>query len=260
MPCIKICVDLCKNHEGSVCLAMEMVGQAAAAGVDYIKIQAHDGLRLEDHLEILKHIKSFSNAGTIYTVRKESDLALISDGISDGLIDAIKIGSAEAINKDLIKATQLSSLPLVISTGGMGIEESLQIGRQLRSQDILCECLSHYPSEIKDLRLGVVKKFVDLGIHTGFSYHHPSIYPAIAAAGAGARYIEVHFTLSRYLPGQAYVLTSNHTFSMEPKRLTELVSAIKVINCALSITSKVPTAIEIKNLSFIREFRCRENT
>ena len=63
----------------------------------------------------------------------------------------------------------------------------------------------------------------------------------------GASVIEKHFTLDKSLPGP------DHKASATPEELKELVMAIRQVESALGNGSKVPAAIEIKNIAIARK-------
>jgi sialic acid synthase SpsE len=85
-----------------------------------------------------------------------------------------------------------------------------------------------------------------LGVDIGYSDHTMGIEVAIAAVAMGATVIEKHFTLDRRMDGP------DHTASLEPNELKEMVSCIRNIEMALGDGIKKPSASEKKNIKIAR--------
>jgi sialic acid synthase SpsE len=64
-------------------------------------------------------------------------------------------------------------------------------------------------------------------VPVGLSDHTTGISVPIAAAALGAAMIEKHYTLDRSMPGP------DHSFSLQPEELTELVAGIREVEAAL---------------------------
>jgi sialic acid synthase SpsE len=85
------------------------------------------------------------------------------------------------------------------------------------------------------------------GLPVGYSDHTSGIEIAIAAVALGAEVIEKHFTLDRSLPGP------DHSASVEPVELRQMVTAIRHVEAALGTGIKAPALCELQNISVARK-------
>jgi len=111
----------------------------------------------------------------------------------------------------------------------------------------LLHCVSSYPAGIEDTNL----KAMDTLRHTfklpvGLSDHTIGVTIPTAAVALGACVIEKHFTLDKKLPGP------DHTASLEPDELKQMIKAIRDVEKAMGDGIKVPTADEEKNKKVAR--------
>ncbi|WP_306429628.1 N-acetylneuraminate synthase family protein [Sphingobacterium sp. E70] len=82
----------------------------------------------------------------------------------------------------------------------------------------------------------------------GYSDHTLGIEVPIAAVALGARVIEKHFTLDKYMEGP------DHAASLEPSELKAMVLAIRNIEQAISGSGlKEPSESEKKNIAIARK-------
>ena len=112
-----------------------------------------------------------------------------------------------------------------------------------RAKDVvLYACTSGYPVPSEDVCLLEItrlkERFADDVKAIGFSGHHVSIYPDIAAITLGATHIERHFTLNRNWKG------TDHAASLEPSDAGELIQALTEVEQAL--TYKQQDLLEIE--------------
>jgi len=93
----------------------------------------------------------------------------------------------------------------------------------------ILQCTSAYPLEAEDVNLRVIteyqKEFPDIPI--GYSGHESGISISVAAVALGAKVIERHITLDKTWKG------SDHSASLVPSELTELVRSIRLVERAL---------------------------
>ena len=87
----------------------------------------------------------------------------------------------------------------------------------------------------------------DLGVKVGYSDHTQGIEVPIAAVAMGATVIEKHFTLDRSMDGP------DHTASLEPSELKQMVTSIRNIEVAIGDGAKSPSNSEIKNIPIARK-------
>lgn len=191
-------------------------------------------------------------------------------------LPCIKIPSGDITNAPLLLKIAQTGKPAILSTGmsTLGeIEDALGVlafgylgkvspsieafrlaycsaGGQaaLKEKITLLHCTTEYPAPVEDVNLKVLdtlKSAFDLRV--GYSDHTEGITVPIAAVARGAVVIEKHFTLDRTLPGP------DHTASLEPTELKQMVTAIRVVEQTLGSGRKHPTPSELKNMRVARK-------
>lgn len=260
------------NHNGSFKLAKKMVDQAKKIGVDCIKFQTHIAEK-----EMLKSNIKPGNISkkTLWSIIKNSELTeeeerriqkyckqkkilFLSTPFSIEAVDrleklkipAYKIGSGELTNLPLLHRIARTKKPVILSSGMSEINEiknSVNFFKKQHIPLILLQTTSMYPSNYKDINLGVIEKFQKLfNIPIGLSDHSPGIYAALGAVAKGACLIEKHFTLDKNLPGP------DQKISLDPAEFSELVKGCKAVKSALGTSKKILTK-EKPILKFARE-------
>ncbi|MEW6593980.1 MAG: N-acetylneuraminate synthase [Thermodesulfobacteriota bacterium] len=191
-------------------------------------------------------------------------------------VQRIKIGSGDATNAPLLLAVAQTGMPVILSTGMCVLDEIrdalgvLAFGYQkqpcpgrtafrtayaspegqqaLHKQVTLLHCTTSYPTPTNEVNLLAMETLAaNFGLPVGYSDHTEGILVSVAAAARGAAVVEKHFTLDRALPGP------DHTASLEPAQLTELVAAIRTVDAALGQPDKTPTAAEKKIMAVARK-------
>ena len=120
---------------------------------------------------------------------------------------AIKIASAEALDKELVETAHATGLPVIISTGMVD-------GELPWRGDILLHCVAQYPARIEDANLKAIRTLLRFGRLVGLSDHTPGYETAIAATALGAVMIEKHFKLDDNCIDAAYSLTPDEFADM----------------------------------------------
>ena len=192
-------------------------------------------------------------------------------------LQRVKVPSGEITNGPLLLAMARAGLPIVLSTGMSTLEDvktALQVlafgltGGQdrdasaeamatalaspkglaaLRDTVTILHCTTEYPAPFEEANLRAMDSLAKaFGLPVGLSDHTPGIAVPIAAVGRGATFIEKHFTLDRSLPGP------DHTASLEPDELSQMVTAIRQVERALGSGDKAPTASELGNREIAR--------
>ena len=85
------------------------------------------------------------------------------------------------------------------------------------------------------------------GCKVGYSDHSEGIEVPVAAVAIGAKVIEKHFTLDKFMDGP------DHKASLEPEELSAMVRAIRNVELALGSMEKKPSESERKNISVARK-------
>ncbi|MCV0366619.1 MAG: N-acetylneuraminate synthase family protein [Nitrosopumilus sp.] len=260
------------NHNGSFKLAKKMIDSAKMTGADCIKFQTH----ITDKEMIKSNIKPGNiSKKTLWNIIKNSELSekeeakiqqyckkkkilFLSTPFSVEAVDrlekinvpAYKIGSGELTNFPLLKRIADTKKPVILSSGMSElkeIKESVSFFKKRHIPIILLQTTSIYPSDYKDVNLGVIEKFQKLfNIPIGLSDHSPGIYTALGAVAKGACLIEKHFTLNKNLPGP------DQKLSLEPNEFSELVKGCRAVKLALGNSKKILSK-EKPILKFARE-------
>lgn len=276
---IRIIAEAGVNHNGSIELAKQMVDQARAAGVDYVKFQTFQPEALvsrfaekaeyqkettgsgESQLEMLQklaltqkeflELKEYCDEVGVGFLSTPFDLDSI-DFLETLDMDFWKIPSGEITNLPYLVRIARTGREIVMSTGMCSeadIEAAVTALRHNGAGEItLLHCNTQYPTPMEDVNLRVMDTLRrHFGVPVGYSDHTIGIEVPIAAAALGACVIEKHFTLDHTMEGP------DHRASLEPDELRTMVAAIRHIETALGAPDKAVTASEAENLGIVRK-------
>ncbi len=268
---VYIIAEIGINHNGDVQLAKQMISLVKSCGVDAIKFQIFKSeefvsspedmytyisqgksvtesmlamfKRYEFNADDWKEIFRFCQEETIdffATPQNPSDLDFLLSLVD---VPAIKVGSDDLTNLELLDYYARKGKPLIISAGMAylsEIEDAVNTIRETGNNDLaVLHCISSYPTEAEDIHLRKMDTIRRaFNVVTGFSDHTRGSTAAIGAVTLGASIIEKHFTLDKNLPGP------DHWFSANPEELKELVDGIRFIEKAKGQTSIAPTQKE----------------
>lgn len=217
-----------------------------------------------------RKLKAYSERKGLQFMSTAFDLVSLEFLVTDLQLELLKIPSGELTNGPLLLAYGQSGRDLILSTGMSTTEEvhealmlvsfGLSGGTDptaeknfelfdwrtkqglLRSKVLLLHCTSQYPAPAHSINLHAISTMMDeYGLRVGYSDHSEGITIACAAVALGARVIEKHFTLDKTLPGP------DHSASLEPRELQEMVKAIRSIEKALGDGVKKPQEAEREN-------------
>ena len=87
----------------------------------------------------------------------------------------------------------------------------------------------------------------EFNVNVGYSDHTLGIEIPISAAALGAKIIEKHFTIDKYLDGP------DHLISLDEKELTQMIKSIRNIELSIGSKFKKVTDSEKKNLIPVRK-------
>ena len=143
-------------------------------------------------------------------------------------IPYIKIASACATDRDLLKHCVNTGKPLLIATGMCDLPLIRRIVDYVLSIDGQIACLYHctstYPSKPVELNLLGIQtlknEFPEIPI--GYSGHETGVPPSVMAAVLGAASVERHITLDRAMWG------SDQAASLEPRGMQLLIRDIRL--------------------------------
>jgi sialic acid synthase SpsE len=246
-----IIAEIGVNHDGSADLAIELVGHAAAAGADAVKLQVfradtlmHDSC---DFAGYQRECVAESDPAAMlrrYELSRD-DLRRVIEGIQQrGLIPlatpfspddvdtiaelnlpAIKIASPDLVNRLLLERAAKTGKPLIISTGAATVLEIEQAAAWLRSWNakfVFMHCVSSYPTAADQAHLRWIGELDHLGVPVGYSDHTTELLAGALAVAAGACVIEKHLTHDRNAAGP------DHAASADPEQFCEYVRQIRL--------------------------------
>lgn len=254
------------NHNGEISLAKELINVAVEAKADCVKFQtfhaqdvastmAHQAKyalktidQSKSHLEMLKKLELSADAHfELATFSQKKGILFLSSVFDHRAIDildrigvpAFKIPSGEIINFPLLEDAAKRGKPIILSTGMSylsEVEEAIQVIQRCGCRELaLLHCLSNYPADPNQVNLrAIVTLSTAFGLPVGYSDHVRSNEISFGAVALGACIIEKHFTLDRSLPGP------DHSASLEPRELTDLVRGIRDLEQALGDGIKRP--------------------
>ena len=183
-------------------------------------------------------------------------------------IRRVKVPSGELTNGPLLLRYARTGLPLIVSTGMANLAEVeaalavIAFGREqpkgvptgeeladaysraLRSEALtenvtLLHCTSSYPARPEDVHLAAMDSMARVfQLPVGYSDHTLGIAVSLAAVARRAVIVEKHITLDRSRTGP------DHSASLEPDGLHQLVEGIRAIELAIGTPIKHPTAGE----------------
>ncbi|MFH1890128.1 MAG: N-acetylneuraminate synthase family protein [Candidatus Kuenenbacteria bacterium] len=252
-----IIAELGINHNGKLFIAKKMIDVAKSAGVDAIKIQSFvvddfvgdknlkytyvsQGKKTtENQYDIFKRVElSQKKQKSIFDYAKKIGIIALStpqdnsfktvDFLCSKSINmlAIKVGSDDLTNLDMLKYYAEKNKPMIISTGMSNlaeIKDAVKTIKKINKNLIILKCTSQYPTPPEEVNLSQIKTlqkhFKDCLI--GFSDHTQGTVAAVAATILGANVIEKHFTLDKNMKGP------DHQFSADPQELVLLVNQIR---------------------------------
>jgi N,N'-diacetyllegionaminate synthase len=256
------------NHNGKLLTALKMVDVAKKAGCDAIKFQTYkaDELVKDKNLKFLYKSKgkivnesmhsmfrrnelSIENWKSISNYCKKKKIIFFStpQNYSDLKIllnlkiPAIKVGSDDFVNLELIKKYLKHNLPVILSTGMAtlnDINNVLKIKNINKRKVIFLLCTSQYPTSYKDvniLKVLSLKKKLGKKYLLGFSDHTIDNTASIMAVAHGCCFLKKHFTLNNNSPGP------DHWFSLNPSQLKNWVNCIKQSYLCLGSHKLQPT-------------------
>ncbi len=258
------------NHGGDMDLAFKLVDIAAKAGADAVKFQAfrteslilkdidkasyqkettgsvesqYDMLkRLELRREHYRALKDYCDEkGIEFLITPFDEKSL--DELDDLGLAAYKVASTDTTNIPFLKKMAKRGRPLILSTGMSYFSEVKAVLRELHRHNrdvILLQCTANYPIRDNEANLNVLNTFREhFDIIVGYSDHSTGIGAAPYSVPLGAKVIEKHFTVDKGMEGP------DHSASLDPGELKELVARIRDIETYLGSPEKKPTESEL---------------
>lgn len=267
------------NHNGDFETAKKLVDAAVMAQADAVKFQTFVPEKVisvfakkaeyqkastgegESQLDMVRKLwLSFESYGELAKYCDERKILFLSTPFDIPSLDylmgldmpLVKIPSGEITNLPLLLAVAKTKKRVIMSTGMSNIDE-ISFARDILLKNgcpnvALLHCNTEYPTPYEDANLLAMSDIREhFGGIVGYSDHTLGTAVPIAAAALGAKIIEKHFTLDKHMEGP------DHSCSLEPNELAEMVSAIRAVEAALGKKEKSPTRSEIKNIEIARK-------
>uniref|UniRef100_A0A182W3D0 AFP-like domain-containing protein n=1 Tax=Anopheles minimus TaxID=112268 RepID=A0A182W3D0_9DIPT len=249
-----IIAEIGQNHQGSLCIAKQMIKAAKDCGADCVKFQRSNltekftatalarpytgpnswGSTYGEHKSWLefsiaqyRELQRFASGNDITFTASAMDAASFCELDEQLCVPFIKIGSGDADNVPLLRYAANRTIPLVISTGMQDWNHIRTIYSMFRHRnDVgLLHCVSSYPTPSEDTMLQMIPlfrhHFPELTV--GYSGHELGIQLSVASVGLGAQIVERHFTLDKSWKG------TDHQASLNPAEFTRMVRCIRAM-------------------------------
>lgn len=272
-----IIAEVSANHNGSLEHALQLVKEAAQAGVHAIKFQTYTPdtitLNIRGGEFLITEPTSLWAGSNLYDLYQEAympwewhqplfqrchELGLIAfstpfdetavDFLEELQVPCYKIASPEIVDLPLIKKVASKGKPMIISTGGatlVEIGEAVETARQGGCNEIiLLKCTAAYPAKPIDIHLHTIPHLSTcFNTLVGLSDHTLGLGVPLAAIAVGSCVIEKHLTHAREEGGV------DSAFSLEPHEFEMLVTESKRAWEALGNVHYAPLKAEKTTLS-----------
>ena len=245
------------NHNGRLDSALLMVAAAKEAGADCVKFQAFgaDELAVKEAVKAPYQKLSGDAGESQYEMLRRCELGVedfrvIKDHCEKCRIDflatpfscgwvevlselgvgALKVGSGNLGQEDLLAAIGSTHLPVIVSSGMSELTDVSRAIGFLRESGCgkltLLHCVSMYPTPLEQVNLGAIRMlegtFGAMVSRFGLSDHTEEVITGALAVAAGATVLEKHFTLDRSLEGP------DHKMSLGPEALGEYIGQVRL--------------------------------
>ena len=261
-----VVAEIGNNHEGSFSLAEELIGQAAAAGVDAVKFQTfvpenYVSRDQNERLErLIKFALSFEQFCSLARLANQQGLQFFSTPFdltsADALASfcpAIKISSGDNSFFPLIERVASFRKPVIFSTGlasfadvEKAIDRLMKVWSDLdhTGELALLHCVSSYPTPSAFANLAAIRALsIRFREHViGYSDHTLGNDAAILSVGLGARIIEKHFTLRKDFSD-----FRDHQLSADPMEMASLVRGVRLAEELIGDEAGETTEVEEPN-------------
>tara|TARA_B100000579_G_scaffold297673_1_gene247726 strand:+ start:26887 stop:28719 length:1833 start_codon:yes stop_codon:yes gene_type:complete len=256
----KIIAEIGINHEGSIDIARLLIESAYKAGCDAIKFQYRNLTRaytsasakeIGDGLLQSEINRCYLTPEEIIILANESknefhlkagisfftseDILDFGDSIS--IFDFFKVPSVEFCNENLINKLYSYRKLVALSLGCLNESEiSKRLPLLDKERTVLMHCVSNYPVEIYNSKLGYISHLKKIWPHqVGYSSHDLDWRVCIAALSIGVNWIERHITLDKKSWGL------DHSTSSTPDEFKDLCFFSKEMD--LAMTGNAPRSL-----------------
>lgn len=258
------------NHNRDLGKARKLVEIAAHAGADAVKFQTFTAEKLVARSETLPDGTNLCELFSKYELPHEwhhelldcahsLDIEFLSSPFDFEAVDlldslgvaAFKIASGDLDNLPLLTHIASKGRPIILSTG-MGTLSEIgtalsTIAKQGCDEVVLMHCVSSYPSPPDAMNLKAIDTLRQaFKTPVGLSDHTLGSQIPIAATALGIDLLEKHFTDNREQEGL------DHSYSLEPDELSEMVQAVRSVEKALGSGEKTCQPAESETRYYAR--------
>jgi len=269
-----VIAEVSANHNGGIDNALQLIADAAWAGVDAIKFQTFtpDSITVEainpykiptssnlwsgmDLWGLMDQAKTPREwFPTLIEKAKSLNLDVFStpydksalDFLVELGIDTIKIASFDVANIPFLKDVAETNLTAILSTGMSTYDEvdaAVKILKPHCKSLILLKCTSSYPCVSQDLNLNGINTLKhSFGVEVGFSDHSTSNLGAIVARTLGASVFEKHIRLVDDK------MSLDSEFSADKFELKDYINAINEVDICLGKSELAPIDSEMASI------------
>jgi len=272
-PCYLI-AEIGNNHGGSLEVALEMIRQAAACGVQAVKFQKRHNREVFTRRMYDQPYEGSNSFGDTYGAHREflelgraDYVSLMKESERCGVdflctpfdlksaeflrelnVPAYKISSFDVKNLPFIRYVASFGKPMFISTGGSTMDDIREVYREVVGTGTplcLLHCVSAYPAPEDSLELRTISRFCAEFPQAlvGYSGHDDGTAAALLAYAMGASVVEKHFTLDRQARG------SDHRFSLDPTRMKMQAHQLAQASAMLGTGARTRMVIEERAIS-----------
>jgi N-acetylneuraminate synthase len=232
--------------------------------------------KLELNQDTHRALKKYTEQNGLQFLSTAFDLESLAFLSNDLQLEILKIPSGEVTNGPLLLEYGKTGRELILSTGMANLDEirkalavlafGLVGGKTpsinafskayeseegqavLRDRVMLLHCTTQYPAPIEVINLRAMATLRDtFHLRVGYSDHSQGIIVPCTATALGAVSIEKHFTLD------CKALGPDHSASLEPMELKQMVEAIRAVQVILGDGDKTPRGDEMKNREIARK-------
>ena len=275
---VYIVAELSANHGGDINIAKETIKAAKEIGANAIKLQTYtaDTITLDcNHKDFIIKGGTLWDEKRLYDLYQEAHLPwewhqelfdyaknigidIFSSPFDKTAVDflekfnppAYKIASFEITDYELVRYVASKRKPIIISTG-IATEEEINDVIEIcknegNNQTALLKCTSAYPAPLEEANLIMIQDLAKrFKVISGFSDHTLGIIAPIAAVSLGAKIIEKHFILDKFIGG------ADAGFSLDKKEFAEMVQAVRDTE---KLIGKVDYSLNEKRQAYRRHF------
>lgn len=259
-------------HDGSADEAMRLVDASVEAGADMVQLQVFraaeqvpPGHKLRELLERI----ALSDADWTRVFRHAArcgkeimafvyDIPSLAVALENGIV-ALKLNSADLLNRPLLAGCAKSGLPIFLGTGASTIEEIAKslacIAENGGTKVILMHGVQDFPTAVSDARIDRIRLLREtFGLPVGYGDHTDATLPVsrvidLMALGLGAEVLEKHITMNRR-EGKP-----DHQAALEPDEWKTYAEIVRTAATGLSASAPVElTAADRRYRRFQKKF------